>query len=249
MILKKIYITIKEASLDEMLNSIFLAKSSFTNRLEIRLDSISEISTASYKEIKNIIQDIINAVLKDIPNRNLEDCLQEKSIILTCRKKEHGGFFKGDNQKYKEIIEIISELISERKDNFFVDIDYYDFDILQNCSKLYNCIISYHNFFNCGTEIFDIINNMRSSSAKLYKIASYVETNNDLGNFLFLPKLLGDDVNKTILIAMGDRAKILRLAMPILGTAITFCSLYNEVAAPGQISYALAKEIFEKIYH
>lgn len=96
-------------------------------------------------------------------------------------------------------------------------------------------IISYHNFNVTPAlpELEKIVNDCREAGADVVKIACQVNHSEDLQNLF---KLYRSDL-RMVIIGMGKRGIISRIAASMLGAEFTFAALgVGQETAPGQIS-------------
>jgi 3-dehydroquinate dehydratase-1 len=96
-------------------------------------------------------------------------------------------------------------------------------------------IISYHNFEGTPglTELEQIVNDCRNAGADVVKLACQVNHTRDLQNLF---KLYRRDL-RMVIIGMGEKGVISRIAAPMLGAEFTFAAPETgKETAPGQIS-------------
>jgi 3-dehydroquinate dehydratase-1 len=96
-------------------------------------------------------------------------------------------------------------------------------------------IVSYHNFEGTPTlpELEQIVSDCSTAGADVVKIASHVNHTRDLQNLfkLYDPEL------RMVIIGMGEKGVISRIAAPMLGAEFTFAAPEaGKETAPGQIS-------------
>lgn len=162
-------------------------------------------------------------------------------LIATCRSD------KMDDKKRKTLL---SEAIAVGA--AFVDIevesdDRYRNEIIEK-ARAAGCqvIISYHNFAKTPerAELEHAINWCFESGADIAKIAcrvSSVEENTRLLSLLV-------ETRPLIVVGIGNKGKITRVAAPLLGSPFTYASLVRgKETAEGQIDIETLKEIFEKL--
>jgi len=105
-------------------------------------------------------------------------------------------------------------------------------------------IVSYHNFNTTPAEIklHNIIEDCFVSGADIAKIACLVHTDRD--NIMLLGLLL--DSRPLIVIGMGEKGKVTRIAAPILGSPFTYASLSSgRETAAGQLDKINLEKIFQ----
>ncbi|MCF8225577.1 MAG: type I 3-dehydroquinate dehydratase [Bacteroidales bacterium] len=108
-------------------------------------------------------------------------------------------------------------------------------------------IFSYHNFENTpgSMELKQILDSCYDKGGDTAKIATMVHSESDIARLLSLYAHPGSKV----LIGMGEKGRISRIAALELGALFTFASVNKEqVTAPGQLTYA-EMESLRKIIH
>jgi len=152
------------------------------------------------------------------------------SCIATCRP---GQMDEDDRQ------EILKTAIHSGAD--YVDIEVESDKVILNeiimSARTHNTsiIISYHNFEETPAlpELEQIVSDCRTAGADVVKIASQVNHTEDLQNLL---KLYNRDL-RMVIIGMGEKGIISRIAAPLLGAEFTFAAAEEgQETAPGQIS-------------
>jgi 3-dehydroquinate dehydratase type I len=107
-------------------------------------------------------------------------------------------------------------------------------------------IVSYHNFKTTPdeTKLRDIIEECFVSGADIAKIACMVHS--DRENIILLGLLL--DSRPLLVIGMGEKGKVTRIAAPILGSPFTYASLSSgRETAEGQLDKINLEKIFQII--
>jgi 3-dehydroquinate dehydratase type I len=153
-----------------------------------------------------------------------------ESCIATCRPGK-----MDDPQR----VEILKTAIQSGAD--YVDIEVesdpaFSKEIIQT-ARLHDTalIISYHNFEGTPVlpELEKIVSDCRKAGADVVKIASQVNHTWDLQNLF---KLYNRDL-RMVIIGMGEKGVISRIAAPMLGAEFTFgAPEAGKETAPGQIS-------------
>lgn len=107
-------------------------------------------------------------------------------------------------------------------------------------------IVSYHNheLTPGGDQLKSILEKAYQMGASVAKIATQVNTMEDIGSLLSLYELPG----RKVVIGMGERGRITRVAAPYLGAEFTFAAPEEGPGtAPGQLTYRRLKKIFQTI--
>jgi 3-dehydroquinate dehydratase type I len=163
------------------------------------------------------------------------------SCIATCRP----GKMDGTDRE-----EILKTAILSGAD--YVDIEVESDRAFMNeiirSAKTHNTaiIISYHNFEEtpAQAELEQIVSDCREAGADVVKVACQVNHAGDLQNLF---KLYNRDL-RMVVIGMGEKGIISRIAAPLLGAEFTFAAAEaGQETAPGQISKDKLLSIIEQI--
>lgn len=222
-LLKKICLPVVGSNLQEFLTNLKESQK-IVDLVELRVDYIRNLKIEDLKIIRKILY---------------------KRGIFTCRKKEEGGQFLGEERQRLAII----------KKGLMLNFDFVDIELstLENeeidnfSNKKTSLIVSYHNFSETPFEweLRKLIWYMEKFG-EIVKIATLVKEDYDnLKLFRLMLNKKADD--KRIIIGMGKKGKITRILGPILGSFITYSSSLKEKTAPGQIEYFQLKKIYENL--
>ena len=113
-------------------------------------------------------------------------------------------------------------------------------------SKGCDMILSYHDFQKTpqAEELERIVKDCRDAGADLVKVACQVNQTEDLVNLFHLYR----HNFRMVVIGMGEKGIISRVAAPLLGAEFTFASAGDgQETAPGQISKERLKSILEQM--
>jgi len=180
--------------------------------------------------------------IKDFNEENLFELLRlrRKPLILTMRKSDEGGLFKGSIEERQKLFIKALELGID-----YIDIEFscgedfvYELISLRGNSKI---ICSYHNFQKTPSlrEMEEIYGRINSLKPDIVKIVTYGNSIND--NFIHF-ELLKDKEN-LVSFSMGLRGQISRIVSPVYGSLFTYGSLSSDKkTAEGQIT---VKELIE----
>lgn len=119
---------------------------------------------------------------------------------------------------------------------------------LKNLAVQYNCkfIVSYHNYNETPTvpELNSIVKQCVSDGADVVKIACLVNNTDDNARLIGLYR---SDL-RMIVLGMGEKGKISRIAAPYLGSEFTFAAVSEKTAtAPGQYTVSQLQKIYKAI--
>lgn len=178
--------------------------------VELRLDLFQEV-----------LPEKVNAFIKDHPH----------PVLLTIRKRSHGGQFQGSELQR---IALIEKLLSYQPAFFDLEYDITP-SILQSLIENHpttKFIISYHNFEKTPENLEEIYQKMQRYPAFTYKISAFSQSTNDALTLLLFsrryPQVSG--------ICMGEVGSFARILGKIFGNKIGYAAL-DKPLAPGQLSH------------
>lgn len=197
-----------------------------TGLIEVRADGLSECSK---ENVHNLLSEIKKTT--------------KAKLILTVRKKEEGGHFKGTEEERKEVIlgslhladMIDIELRSEIRDEV----------VSKAKANKIEVIISYHDLEKTPPkgDMIKIISEEIKAKADYAKVTFKATSFHDVLELLSVTEEMSKKA-KVISISMGALGKISRIAAPIFGSAITYASAGRKTA-PGQLTVRETKKVFE----
>ncbi|MBD3245032.1 MAG: type I 3-dehydroquinate dehydratase [Candidatus Moranbacteria bacterium] len=218
----KIAAVVQGKTLNEFLNNLQRIQEKI-DLLELRIDYIKNIKPKNLSIIKKSLK---------------------KPCILTCRKKNQGGFFSG---KEKDRLKIIQKAIDLEFDHIDIELEsIYKINLTNSLKPKVIC--SFHDFEKTPSyeKLEKIKGQMTKTKANIYKIAVFANKKSD--NLKLFKLLLNKKQSqKMIVIAMGEKGKISRIIAPLLGSYLTFASFKNSKSAPGQIEFEKLKNIYKTL--
>lgn len=159
--------------------------------------------------------------------------LKEIATVATIRTAQEGGKWNGSEQErltlFKSVIphvdaidiessasDIIGEVVQEAKQNNV------------------HVIVSYHNFDTTPSieELRETVAAADERNADIIKVATQINNDDDIKKLTTL--LLEHGNKRLIVIGMGAKGTITRLAFPAYGSVMTFCKLTQSTAS-GQL--------------
>ena len=218
--------------------------------------SISAGTTREYltrmKKAKSRGSDIAELRIDFLKKKNAEDIKSiitksELPLVVTNRNRETGGLFSNGE---KPRLSILLSAIEARPT--FVDIelatDIKDRSNIMKSARRNNVgiICSYHDFHGTPevdkiTELYDKI---CSTGADIAKLVFTARNNKDVRNILNATrKLLSKKIPFTIF-GMGLKGQTTRVLSPLLGSSLTYSSLYNSENNLGQLSLDKTRTFF-----
>ena len=182
---------------------------------------------------------------------NLAPLLENRRepFIVTNRRKEEGGKYKGDERKRLSVLREAIDLGS----------DYIDVELATERSLLRRLIgnkgrtqviLSFHDFQRTPSvkELRRLCGQMTQLGADVVKIVSFARAWEDNLTILSLIPYARERRQKIVAFCMGEKGKISRAFSPFLGAAWTYASLNrNKASAPGQLTVVEIKEIWKTL--
>jgi 3-dehydroquinate dehydratase type I len=177
----------------------------------------------------------------------LED--RKKPFIVTNRRKEEGGKYKGEERERLIVLQKAIDLGA----------DYIDVELATGRSFLRDLvrykretqiILSFHDFRKTPSikELQKLFGHMVRLGADVVKIVAFARFWEDNLNILSLIPFAKERKQKIVAFCMGEKGKISRIFSPFLGAAWTYASLdKNKLSAPGQLTVRELKDIWEKM--
>ena len=199
----------------------------------------------------NRLADLIELRVDYLRNAELGLLFQnrKKPFIVTHRRKEEGGRYRGDERKR---LGVLQEAIDLRAD--YIDVELAtERSLLQGLisnKRSTRIILSSHDFRKTPPqkELQKLLDQMVRLEADVVKIVSFARSWEDNLNILSLLPFAKERKQKIIAFCMGEKGKISRIFSPFLGAAWTYASLKpNRNSAPGQLTAQALKDIWKKM--
>ena len=220
----KICIPVVETSLDKALRTIQQANQ-VADLIELRIDYLR----------KPEITTLVNG--------------RQKPFIITNRREEEGGKYRGDERKRLEVL----------KEAIDLAVEYVDVEMRSEESLLHNLlankketqiILSFHDFQKTPSikELKKLFDRMTRLGADIAKIVTFARTWEDNLNVLLLTAYAIKRKQEIVAFCMGEKGKMSRLFSPIMGAAWAYASLTRgKASASGQLTVREMKEIWERL--
>ncbi len=174
---------------------------------------------------------------------------RRKPFIVTHRRKEEGGKYKGEEKKRLSVLQEAIDLGA----------DYIDAELASERSFLQGLIrkkrgtqiiLSFHDFRRTPSqkELQRLFNQMVRLGADVIKIVSFARIWEDNLAVLSLIPFAKGRKQEIVAFCMGEKGKVSRLFSPFLGAAWTYASLSNvKASAPGQLTVRELKDMWKKM--
>lgn len=199
----------------------------------------------------NRLADLIELRVDYLRNAELALLLQnrKKPFIVTNRKKEEGGKYRGEERKRLSVLQEAIDLGA----------DYIDVELGTERSLLQGLvrdrrgtqvILSFHDFQRTPSlkELQKLFGQMIRLGANVIKIIPFARSWEDNLNILMLIPFAKERRQKIVAFCMGEKGKISRIFSPFLGAAWTYASLnQNRTSAPGQLTARELTDIWKKM--
>jgi len=199
----------------------------------------------------NRLTDLIELRVDYLRNARLALLLQDrkKPFIVTNRRKEEGGKYRGEERKR---LSVLQEAI-------YLGADYIDVELATQRSLLQGLvrdkrgtqvILSFHDFRRTPSlkELQRISWQMIQLGADVIKIVPFARSWEDNLSILSLIPFARERRQKIVAFCMGEKGKISRIFSPFFGAAWTYASLnQSRTSAPGQLTVRELKNTWEKM--
>ncbi len=174
---------------------------------------------------------------------------RQKPFIVTNRREEEGGRYKGDERKRLSILKEAIDLGAE-----YVDIEMRSersmlLDLIVN-KKGTQIILSFHDFHKTPSqnELRSLCDRMTLLGADILKIVTFANLWEDNLRVLSLIPYARGKQEEIVTFCMGEKGKMSRIFSPLMGAAWTYASSNkNSASAPGQFAVQKMKEIWGRL--
>ena len=192
-----------------------------------------EIATES--EMVEIRADLLN--FSDTEYRELIN--RSEKVVFTCRKDDNKSVDR--KSLFSLALELNVDYIDLETESVEELLDWLKLELEGRPTQL---ILSYHNFELTpnSEELLRILKQFFKLGADVAKIACMANSDEDVVNLIKMYRKQG----RKIVLGMGEKGLLTRVAAPVLGAEFTFASADKESAtAPGQLSVKEMKDLFE----
>ncbi len=200
-----------------------------------------------------LIADLIELRVDTMKNPDLPELLRgrRKPVIITNRRQEEGGGFRGDESARVRVLEKGVRL----------GVDYVDIELQSERSLIQalirnvrrgktRIILSYHDTKGAPSqrELRKICDRMIGMKAEVIKIVTFAQTWEDNLDVLELIPYARARNQKITAFCMGQKGKLSRVAAPWMGAVWTYASLDSRTAsAPGQMTVREMRKVWERL--
>jgi 3-dehydroquinate dehydratase type I len=202
-------------------------------------------------EEANRLADLIELRMDYLREPELEPLLKvgEKPFVVTNRRKEEGGRYRGDEKKRLEIVRQALQL----------GVAYVDVEMKSKRSSLLELIknrrgtrlvLSFHDFERTlsSRALRGLCGRMMQYGADVIKIVTLAATFEDNLRILSLIPYARQRKREIVAFCMGEKGKMSRIFAPLMGAAWTYASSDRKrTSAPGQLTVGELKEIWERL--
>ena len=197
------------------------------------------------------LSDLVELRVDYMKDPRLEILFQrrERPCIVTNRRKEEGGRYKGDEKSRRGILREAVLLGFE-----FVDLELASgrsaIDEVMGKQPQTRLILSHHDFRKTPSlkELQGLCRRMMRYGADIIKIVTSANSWEDNLKVLSLIPYALEKKQKIVALCMGDKGKMSRVFAPLMGAAWTYAPLTSDRAsAPGQLTARELKEIWRRL--
>lgn len=174
---------------------------------------------------------------------------RKKPFIITNRRKEEGGRYRGDEGRRLEVLEEAIDL----------GVDFIDVEMGTERSLLHGLIrnkketkviLSFHDFKRTlpQQELEKICDLMIQFGVEIVKVVTFARDLEDNLNTLALIPYARKRRQEIVAFCMGEKGRMSRIFAPLMGAVWTYGTLSrNRVSAPGQLTAEEMKEIWKRL--
>jgi 3-dehydroquinate dehydratase type I len=174
---------------------------------------------------------------------------RKKPFIVTNRRKDEGGQYKGEERKRLGVLQEALDLGAD-----YIDVEFaVERSFLQRLlrdKRDAQVILSFHDFRGTPSikELQKLFGQMIQLGADVIKIVPFARSWEDNLSVLSLIPFAKERRQKIVAFCMGEKGKISRIFSPFFGAAWTYASIdRSRVSAPGQMTVRELKDTWEKM--
>ena len=174
---------------------------------------------------------------------------RQKPIIVTHRRIEEGGKYKGEERKRLDVLQEATDLEGDYIDVELATERSFLRRLIRNKGRT-QVILSFHDFHRTPSpkELQRLFGQMVRSGADVIKIVPFARSWEDNLSILSLIPFAREKRQKIVAFCMGEKGKMSRVFSPFLGAAWTYASLSRvKASAPGQLTIDEMKEIWKML--
>ena len=199
----------------------------------------------------NRLADLIELRVDYLRNLELPLLLQnrKKPFIVTNRRKEEGGQYRGEERKRLSVLQEAIDLGADYIDVELATQRSWLQDLVRNKRET-QVILSFHDFRRTPSlkELQRISWRMIQLGADVIKVVPFARSWEDNLNILSLIPFAKKRKQKIVAFCMGEKGKLSRIFSPFLGAAWTYASLsQSRTSAPGQLTARELTDIWGKL--
>jgi 3-dehydroquinate dehydratase type I len=199
----------------------------------------------------NRLADLIELRVDYLRNVKLVLLLQHRKrpFIVTNRKKEEGGQYKGEERKRLGLLQEAIDLGADYIDVELTTERSWLRDLLRN-KRGTQVILSFHDFRRTLSlkELQRLFDQMIQLGANVIKIVPFARSWEDNLSILSLIPFAKEKRQKIVAFCMGEKGKPSRIFSPLLGAVWTYASLnQSRISAPGQLTARELTNIWKKM--
>ena len=174
---------------------------------------------------------------------------RQKPFIVTNRRKEEGGQYRGEEKKRLGVLREAVDLGAD-----YVDVEFAaERSFLQRLlrdRRGAKVILSFHDFRGTPSikELQKLFGQMIRLEADVIKIVPFAKSWEDNLSILSLIPFAKERRQEIVAFCMGEKGKISRVFSPFVGAAWTYASINRtRASAPGQLTVRELKDAWEKM--
>ena len=174
---------------------------------------------------------------------------REKPFIVTHRREEEGGKYKGEEMKRLGVLQEAIDLEGDYIDVELATERSFLRSLIRNKGRT-QVVLSFHDFHRTPSlkELQRLFDQMIRLGADVVKIVPFARSWEDNLSILSLIPFAKKRRQKIVAFCMGEKGKISRIFSPFLGAAWTYASLTkSKASAPGQMTVGEMEEVWRML--
>ncbi|MBI5217168.1 MAG: type I 3-dehydroquinate dehydratase [Ignavibacteriae bacterium] len=202
----------------------------------------------AFQKIKQAVKEteLIEIRVDGISDLDISKLLQKPrpKFIITNRRIEEGGKFSGS---LNENLKILAEAVKHQTEYVDIELSWGTNAVQQLVaqSAKTKIIVSYHNFDETPSNLFNIYKKMKTTGAHVFKIVTMAKDISDNKTMFDLLTLARSEKRKLLAFCMGERGQISRILQGKFGGQFMYAPIsVDEETAPGQLNIQDLKNTF-----
>ena len=181
--------------------------------------------------------DLVEVRIDSVADPDVDGAIGGRALptVVTCRRRDEGGWFRGDEEARRAILLAALDGGAE-----YVDLEWaHGFDDIVSLRRGRNVVLSLHDFSGCPADLEARVDAMAALDPEVLKVAVTVSRLSECGRLAALAARHAG--RRLVLIAMGEAGAATRILPGRFGSCWTYA---GDGVAPGQIDLERLREEF-----